>query len=460
MSFDKLRLAPHLLESVNSMGFTEPTPIQEKVIPLLVQGLDVIGQAKTGTGKTAAFGLALLHLLHHNFPHKRGVTALVLTPTRELAVQVSDEINTLAGKSSDRALPIYGGKDIEPQIRELRRGDKRIVVGTPGRILDHLERRTISFDTVEVLIIDEADRMLDMGFIDDLNRIISHLPKGKQVALFSATMPPEIVDLAKRMMQHPEIIKASGDEVNVSAITQTYSSIDGRDKLSALTNLISSLKPKKTIIFTRTKYGAEKLEGFLHQLGMDAVPMHGNLSQNARDRALSIFTTGVKPFLVATDLAARGLDIEGVDLIVNYDLPIDDKTYLHRIGRTGRAGAQGRAHTFATNLEEIRFVKTYSQRIGAEIAEIPADVTHAKFVRPPKHNQDSERHHGGGRPGGRGGGFGGRGRDGGRGGGSRFDRGGGRGRGGGSSGGHQGGGRSHGGSSQGRSVRPVYVGRA
>lgn len=467
MSFEQLRLAPHLLESVHSMGFTQPTPIQEKVIPLLLQGLDVIGQAKTGTGKTAAFGLPVLHLLHQNFAHKRGITALVLTPTRELAVQVSDDVNQLAGKAYDRCIPIYGGKEIGPQIRELHKNSHRIVVGTPGRILDHLERGTISFAHLEILVVDEADRMLDMGFIDDLNRIISHLPQGKQVALFSATMPPEIVGLAKRMMNHPEFVKASGDEVNVAAIKQTFSSVDGRDKLSALANLVSSLKPKKTIVFCRTKHGAERMEGFLHQLGFDAVPLHGNLSQNSRDRALSAFISGAKPFLVATDLASRGLDVEGIDLIVNYDLPIDEKVYLHRIGRTGRAGAEGRAHTFVTSLEEIRAVKSYSQRIGAEIQEIPADVTHAKFVR--GHSSlDGERgghgrsdRRGFGR--GRGGGFGRGGRGGDRRGGG-FGRGGGRGH---SDGGrdrhrvHGGQARGHGGGSHSpqRRPRPVYAGR-
>lgn len=392
MDFSELRLAPHLLQAVTKKGFTEPTPIQEKVIPLLLQGVDVIGQAKTGTGKTAAFGLSLLHLLHANFNHKHGVVALVLTPTRELANQVAEEINELAG-GSDRAIAIYGGVDIDRQTRELHRGD-RIIVATPGRLLDHLERRTFNLNQLEVLIVDEADRMLDMGFIDDVERIIKACPAKKQMALFSATMPQEVISLSNRFMSQPEYIKASGDEINVAAIRQHYLVLDGHYKVSALANLLKKKNPSRAIVFCRTKHGAERLAGFLHRLGFDAVSLHGNLTQNARDRAMGHFEQGRCQIMVATDLASRGLDVKDVGMIVNYDLPEDDKVYLHRIGRTGRAGSGGEAYSMATNLQEERFLKSVSQRINAPILEEKADTTRADFVRGEKQREQQRSFHG------------------------------------------------------------------
>ncbi len=366
------------------MGFAEATPIQEKVIPLLLEGIDVIGQAKTGTGKTAAFGLAILHLLENSLAHKNGVVALVLTPTRELAVQVTEEINLLGKHAKDRALAIYGGQDISNQLRELAKSHYRIIAATPGRLLDHMERGSISLAHTEILVIDEADRMLDMGFIEDVEKIIRSAAAKKQLALFSATMPQEVVNLSNKFMHSPEFIKASGDEVNVHAIKQFLLNVDPRFKVSALANLLRSRKASKTIVFCRTKYGADRLAGFLHRLGFDAVALHGNLSQNSRDRAMDHFEEGRARVLVATDLAARGLDIDGVQLIVNYDLPEDEKIYLHRIGRTGRMGASGLAYSLATNLEEIRSLKSWSQRIGSEISEEQADTTKADFIRPPK----------------------------------------------------------------------------
>ncbi len=425
MQFSDLRLAPHLLQAVSEMGFSEPTPIQEKTIPLLLEGIDVIGQAKTGTGKTAAFGLSILHLLENNFKQKQGTVALILTPTRELAVQVADEINTLGKHGRDRALAIYGGQEMGVQLRELAKSHHRILTATPGRLLDHMERGSISLAQVEILVVDEADRMLDMGFIDDVEKIIRHAPAHRQLTLFSATMPQEIVHLSQKFMHSPEYIKASGDEINVTAIKQHFMSVDPRMKVSALGNLLKTLNPGKTIVFCRTKHGADRLAGFLHRLGFDAVALHGNLSQNSRDRAMDHFEGGKAQVLAATDLASRGLDIDDVGLVVNYDLPEDEKVYLHRIGRTGRAGATGLAYSMVTNLEEIRWLKSWSQRIGADITEVQADNSKAEFVREAKYSEEPR---GGGRFGGRGGGgrFGG-GRGGFRGGSGGGSRGGGRG---------------------------------
>lgn len=455
------------MKGVEKLGFKEATPIQEKVIPLVVQGVDVIGQAKTGTGKTAAFGISSLELLHKFFPTKKGTVVLVLTPTRELAVQVTDEINAIGEFTHDRATAVYGGVDIEKQFSALRSGH-RIVVGTPGRIIDHLQRRTMSLSEIELVIIDEADRMLDMGFIDDVKLILSHVPKGKQTALFSATMPQEVVGLAKQLMRDFEFIKASGDELTVDGITQHYITVEGRDRMNALYHVINSRRPLRTIVFCRTKYGAQRLAGFMYQMGLDTLSLHGNLTQSARDRAVDAFKAKNDIVMVATDLASRGLHIDDVNLVVNYDLPEDEKIYLHRVGRTGRIGAKGEAISFATNLEEVNAIKGFSYRIGAQIFPLEPNLDKVPFVRSAPHGSES-RDSGRGR--GRGG-FGGRGRGndrGGRGGfGGRGDRGprsGGRGGFGGSGGDRGGrGGSSRGGSSGGfggrpRSREPVYANR-
>ncbi len=387
MEFSQLRLAPSLLAAVASKGFTEPTPIQEKVIPLILQGVDVIGQAKTGTGKTAAFGLAILQLLDTTWKDKRGAVALVLTPTRELAVQVAEEINELGRNTRDSALPVYGGQDINGQLRELRGREYRIIVATPGRMLDHLERGTIRLSGIEMLVVDEADRMLDMGFIDDVVKIIRAAPAHRQMMLFSATMPGEVVKLSERFMHTPEFIKASGDEVNVTAIHQYYVSVEGRLKISALANLLKEKGISKGLIFCRTKHGADRLAGFLHRLGFDAVALHGNLTQNSRDRAMTHFKEGRAQLMIATDLASRGLDIDDVQAVINYDLPEDEKVYLHRIGRTGRAGSTGDAYTLATSIAEERLLKSWGQRLGAPIEAIPADTRKAEFVREEKQSE-------------------------------------------------------------------------
>jgi len=390
------------MRGVTKLGFTEATPIQERVIPIVLQGADVIGQAKTGTGKTAAFGISALELLEKFFPQKKGIVALVLVPTRELAVQVTNEINAIGEYTNDRATAVYGGVDIARQFSALRSGH-RIVVGTPGRIIDHLQRRTMSLSEIELVVIDEADRMLDMGFIDDMKLILSHVPKGKQTALFSATMPQEVVDLAKRFMGAFEFVKASGDELSVEGITQAFVTVEGRNKLNALYHLLSPRRPCKAIVFCRTKHGAQRLSGYLYQLGLEALSLHGNLTQNARDKAVNAFKASNDIVLVATDLAARGIHVDDVNLVVNYDLPEDEKMYLHRIGRTGRVGAKGEAVAFASNLEEAKAIKGFSQRIGSQILPLEVSIEKVPFIRDapaaPRENR-------GGRGGERRGGFG------------------------------------------------------
>ncbi|MBI5226206.1 DEAD/DEAH box helicase [Candidatus Micrarchaeota archaeon] len=392
--FEDLRLAPELMKAINDAGFEHPTPIQEHAIPLLLQGSDLIGQAQTGTGKTAAFALSILQSL----VPERKIQALILVPTRELALQVVAEFRELGKYCPHRVLAVYGGEDIQRQIGPLRDGVD-IVVATPGRIMDHLERRTIKLDHVKMVVLDEADRMLDMGFIDDVKDILKHTPKNKQTALFSATMPSTIIDLARTNMVQPEVVKTSEDKTTAENIRQHYVAVDGKDKLAAICTILSERKPSLTIIFARTKRGADNLHFALRDKGFDNVCLHGDLTQSRRERSMDAFRSGHKAILVATDIAARGLDVDDIELVVNYNLPDEPEVYVHRIGRTARAGKKGDAISFITNVMEKRELMQMVTRSQSTIEELvlKIDPEFRKFTPRQHHGEEGDRleRHGG-----------------------------------------------------------------
>ena len=331
-----MNIDERILSVIRAMGFTKPTEVQEKTIPIAMQGKDVIGQSMTGSGKTIAFAVPLLHSIEkHN-----GVQALILVPTRELAEQVANHIEKLAKNMNFRICKVYGGVSISPQIEQLRFSE--IVVGTPGRILDHMNRRTIDFSRVKVLVLDEADRMLDMGFIDDIEKIIRHIPKKRQTMLFSATMPNQILRIAHRYMHNPMNIKA---EITVPThkLRQYYYDVKQDEKFSLLAHLIKKEKPNLAIVFCSTKRTTDIVARLLAEQGIDAKAIHGDLSQQHRSRVIEGFHKGKSHILVATDVASRGLDIKDVTHVFNFDVPRDLDSYTHRIGRTARAGESGKA---------------------------------------------------------------------------------------------------------------------
>lgn len=339
--FGKLSLSKKVLTAVSEMGFEEPTPIQAKTIPLIMDNLDVIGQAQTGTGKTAAFGIPIVEKINTSLFK---VQALVLTPTRELAIQVAEEVGKLGHQKRVKVLPIYGGQPIDRQIRSLRMG-VHVVIGTPGRVLDHLERRTLSLANVNIAVLDEADEMLDMGFIEDIESIIKNTPQQRQTLLFSATMPLPIKRLAEKYMKHPEFVTISKENLTVPSIQQYYYEIAHGSKLDALSRILDFENYESVIVFSRTKRGADELAAGLQTRGYLAESLHGDLTQAQRDKTMRSFRQGQADILVATDVAARGLDIDRVSHVINYDIPQDPESYVHRIGRTGRAGREGKALT-------------------------------------------------------------------------------------------------------------------
>ncbi|MDR2891877.1 MAG: DEAD/DEAH box helicase [Deltaproteobacteria bacterium] len=358
--FEDLGLSKELLKGVTDLGFEEPSPIQAQAIPFILAGRDVVGQAQTGTGKTAAFGLPILELI--NLRSKK-VQALVLCPTRELAVQVAEEVTSLATHLRGiSVLPVYGGQSLERQIRVLERG-VQFVVGTPGRVLDHLERGTLKLDNLQTLVLDEADEMLDMGFRDDIQSVLDKAPEDCRRVCFSATMPKAILALIKSYMKDPEFITVTRKEVTVPNVEQIYYDVRQHRKSDSLCLVLDTQDFNKGIVFCSTKLGVDELTTHLLAHGYQADALHGNLSQGQRDRVMSRFRTGGLDLLVATDVAARGLDIDDVDLVINYDMPFDVESYVHRIGRTGRAGRAGRAVTFVTPREayKIREISRYTK---------------------------------------------------------------------------------------------------
>lgn len=346
-NFSELNISESTLRSIKRMGFEEATPIQEGTVTFAMAGRDVLGQAQTGTGKTAAFGIPLIEKID---PKNPNIQALVIAPTRELAIQVSEELYKLGYDKRVKLLSVYGGQEIGRQIRALK-NKPQIIVGTPGRIQDHINRRTLRLDEVQTLVLDEADEMLNMGFIDDINAILENVPSNRQTLLFSATMPPAIRKIAETFMKDPEIVKIKAKELTMENIEQFFVKATEREKFDALSRLLDVQKPELAIIFGRTKRRVDELSQALGLRGFLAEGIHGDLSQAKRISVLRQFKEGKIDILIATDVAARGLDISGVTHVYNFDIPQDPESYVHRIGRTGRAGKSGVAVTFVTPRE-------------------------------------------------------------------------------------------------------------
>ena len=368
MSFNDLGLKAELVRAVSEKGYDSPTPIQTQAIPLVLEGRDLMGSAQTGTGKTAGFTLPLLQRLAENPPSQNGrrpIRALVVTPTRELAAQVHDSIVNYGRYLSLKSTVVFGGVSINPQKQKLIRGVD-ILVATPGRLLDHVGQRSVDLSKVEILVLDEADRMLDMGFIHDIRKVLALVPKQKQTLLFSATFSDDIKKLASGLMKSPALIEVARRNTTVEAIEQTVHPVDKSRKRELLSFLIGSEQWQQVLVFSRTKHGANRLAEQLITDGINAAAIHGNKSQGARTRALSEFKSGKVQVLVATDIAARGLDIDQLPHVVNYDLPNVPEDYVHRIGRTGRAGREGEAVSLVC-VDELKLLKDIERLIKREI---------------------------------------------------------------------------------------------
>jgi len=349
--FENLHLSKEMYRAIADMGFEEPTTIQNQSIPYMLDGKDVIGQAQTGTGKTAAFGIATLERVD---PENKKLQAVILCPTRELAIQVSEELKNLSKyKKRIRILPVYGGQPIGRQIKALREG-VQIVIGTPGRVMDHLNRRTLRMDSVKIIILDEADEMLDMGFRDDIETVVKKIPDKRQTILFSATMSKAILKLTKRYQKDPQLIKLVHREMTVPDVEQFFVEVKQIAKTEALSRLIDLYNLKLSLVFCNTKRRVDELVESLKARGYLAEGLHGGLQQNQRDNVMSKFRRGEIDIVVATDVAARGIDVGATDAVFNYDIPTDDEYYVHRIGRTARAGKAGYAFTFVTGKEAYR----------------------------------------------------------------------------------------------------------
>ena len=364
--FEELPIAGEIVQSLNEFGFREMFPIQAAAILPLLNGRDVIGQAKTGTGKTAAFGIPMVQGVDRSLDAVQG---LVLVPTRELAVQVASDLNRYGKYLAIRSLAVYGGQPIYGQMEALQR-TVHIVVGTPGRIIDHLSRGTLLLDKASFVVLDEADRMLDMGFIEDIEFILSRTSPNRQTAMFSATMPDEILSLASRNMYNPEQILVSRDEIAVEEIEQLYRQVDPELKFQALCDIMNQKSVDRALIFCSTKIGADRLGYKLSRVRRDVAVIHGDLTQPQRERALENFRRGRVRFLVATDVASRGLDIRGITHVVNYDVPSDPLLYFHRIGRTGRAGTSGVAVTLVSR-REMMDLKRIQSMTNTRMHELP-----------------------------------------------------------------------------------------
>ena len=364
-TFAELGLIPELLDTVRDVGYTTPTPIQSQAIPVVLRGRDVIGLAQTGTGKTAAFTLPIIQRMHGG---PRRTRVLVLTPTRELCMQVCDSFKTYAKHSVIDVAPVFGGVGYEPQEKALR-GGVDVVVATPGRLLDHLERRNVVFDDLEVLVLDEADRMLDMGFAPQINRVVEQIHSYRQTLLFSATMPPEVEALARKYLRQPVVVQV-GRRTGAATTVQHYVyPVPHTRKAELLVQLLGDGKLDSVLVFTRTKHGADRVVRQLQKAGVDATAMHADKSQAQRTKALEDFKSGKTRVLVATDIAQRGLDINGISHVINYDVPQHVEDYIHRIGRTGRATQAGDAFTFMS-ADEISIVRQIERTLGAPIPRV------------------------------------------------------------------------------------------
>lgn len=358
--FKDLNLSREIQKAIAEMGFEEATPIQSKSIPPILEGKDVIGQAQTGTGKTCAFGIPAIDMLDTEV---EGVQVLVLCPTRELAIQVSEELkNVSKHKKSIRILPIYGGQQIDRQIMALKKRPQ-IIIGTPGRVMDHMRRHTLKLGKLKMIILDEADEMLNMGFREDIDTILEEVPDERQTILFSATMPKEILDLTKKYQRNPVFIKSVHKVLTVPSIEQYYLEVSESSKLEMLSRLIDANNIKLSLVFCNTKKRVDELASNLQSRGYAAEALHGDMRQIQRDKVMSKFRKGSIDILIATDVAARGLDVDDIEAVFNYDLPKDEEYYVHRIGRTGRAGKTGKAYSFVVGREiyELRDIQRYTK---------------------------------------------------------------------------------------------------
>lgn len=367
IKFEELNCSKEILKAINDMGFEETTPIQTLTIPLIMEGKDVVGQAQTGTGKTAAFGIPSLEMISSK---KKETQGLVLCPTRELAVQVSEEIATLGKyKRGLRILPVFGGQSIDRQINGLKKG-AHIVIGTPGRVMDHLRRNTLKLDNLKILVLDEADEMLNMGFREDIETILESVKEERQTLLFSATMPKAILDIIKNYQKNPEIVKVTHKELTTPNINQTYLEVNEKDKVEILTRLIDMYNPKLSIVFCNTKKKVDDVTDSLQSRGYMTDKIHGDMKQTLRINVMNKFKRGDVEILVATDVAARGLDIDDVETVFNYDMPTHEEYYVHRVGRTGRAGRTGNSFSFVT-IKDIYLLKNIMRYTQKKIKRHP-----------------------------------------------------------------------------------------
>jgi ATP-dependent RNA helicase RhlE len=368
MSFENLKLIEPILRALKTEGYTTPTPIQEQSIPIILQNKDLLGCAQTGTGKTAAFAIPILQLLYQDrLQHKeqKTIKALILTPTRELAIQIAESFAAYGKHTGLKHLVVFGGVSQNPQTEALRRGVD-ILVATPGRLLDLMNQKYVHLDHIKMLVLDEADRMLDMGFVNDVKKIIAKVPAKRQTLFFSATMPNEIQNLANTILTRPEKVEVTPVSSTADTIQQQLFYVEKGDKKALLNHILKDKEIKTALVFTRTKHGADKVVKDLVKVGITAEAIHGNKSQNARQRALTNFKNRTTRVLIATDIAARGIDIDELTHVINYELPNIPETYVHRIGRTGRAGASGIALSFC-DAEEIDFLKDIHKLIAKQI---------------------------------------------------------------------------------------------
>lgn len=375
MTFNELELSNKVLKGIETMGFTKPTPIQEKSIPLLIEGRDIIGQAQTGTGKTLAFGSVILSTLNKDAQH---IQALILSPTRELAMQIEDELKRIGKYTNFKTICVYGGSDISMQMRGLNKGVD-IVVGTPGRVLDLMHCKALNIENISWLVLDEADEMLNMGFIEDIENILDKTPEDKQTALFSATMPSEIKKIASQYMQfNYKMIQIKAKTLTATTVSQYYFVTTLNQRFETLCRIIDSREMQRTLIFCKTKRSVDEVVAAMSQKHYNVEALHGDLSQPQRINTLKHFKNGGVQYLVATDVAARGIDVDDIGYVINYELPQEDELYIHRIGRTGRANKKGIAYSIVTNKEK-RFLETIARKTNSHIEELKIPTNNEIF---------------------------------------------------------------------------------
>lgn len=365
MTFEQLGLDSNILKALNKQGYTNPTPIQQQAIPILLKGKDLLGCAQTGTGKTAAFAIPIIQLIQQDQRHHSNISALIVTPTRELAIQIGESFDRYSEFTGLKSTVIFGGVKQGRQVTALRK-NVDILVATPGRLLDLIDQRIIRLDTINYFVLDEADQMLDMGFINDIKKIIQLLPKKRQSLFFSATMPKSIINLSKQILGQYEEVSIAVNKPTADLVSQELYHVAKKDKVNLLIHLLNEENYYTTLVFSRTKHGADKIVGKLKRAKISAEAIHGNKAQNARQRTLKAFKDGKTAVLVATDIAARGIDVSDLSLVVNYDLPNVAETYVHRIGRTGRAKASGVSKSFC-DAAEVPDLKAIEKLLGKKI---------------------------------------------------------------------------------------------